>query len=599
MRCTITLIQYNTILKINTNMIEIKNVSFAYGRGAEVLESLSMQLKPGSIYGLLGENGVGKTTLLKLMAGLLFPKEGEIRVLGHEPRKREAAFLQQIYFLPDTPVVEDFSLRYYVKLNACFYPNFSQNDLDRYVRDLEVDIDRPMRKLSFGQQKKAMLAFALACNTPLLLMDEPTNGLDIPSKSRLRRLIAAAATEDKCFVISTHQVRDLEQLIDPVVIMEKQRVLLNNTMEEVSRKLWFGVAAEKPSNALYAEPAMGGHFVVLPRRDDMPDSKVQLEALFNAAITNRAYFQETFRPHAVDRAADSWGNAATSAPRFASAETAAEVARSTYDRNATAEAARHTASHEAKPKFLDRLKRFGYLLRVEMLSHYRNYVISLGVLLLLHLWRWLFFQTTLGNADISSPITALYILILLAPNLYKDLYHPIKNFTFMMRPTSRIEKFGAIWLQSVILYPALMILWHTLLLSCGNFLMYHGFFADGFSIFTEKMFMVDNVSAFGNNFWFALLILVLTIWGPQASVLWANCFFKRHKLLKLIAVYVGLFIVFSWTMLRVAAHLADFSLDVMNHTVENYIIVGIYTVVFSLCIGLYVWAYFSFTRRQL
>ncbi len=590
LRCTITLIQYNTNLKIDTDMIEIKNVSFAYGRGAKVLESLSMQLKPGSIYGLLGENGVGKTTLLKLMAGLLFPKEGEIRVLGYEPRKREAAFLQQIYFLPDSPVVEDFSLRYYVKLNACFYPNFSRADFDRYVHDLEVDIDRPMRKLSFGQQKKAMLSFALACNTPLLLMDEPTNGLDIPSKSQLRRLIASAATEDKCFVISTHQVRDLEQLIDPVVIMEKQRVLLNNTMEEVSRKLWFGVAAEKPSNALYAEPAMGGHFVVLPRTDDMPDSKVQLEALFNAAITNRAYFQETFL---ADTAA-SWGNAETlSASKFAAAETAIEVARSTYAH--TAPEAPYTASNKARPTCLDRLKRFGCLLRVEIISHYKNYLISFGVLLLLHLWRWLFFQTTLGNEDIYfAPNVALYIMILISPNLYKDLYHPIKNFTFMMRPTSKIEKFGAIWLQSIILYPALMILWNNLLF--GGYNLWLHFY--GFSV-PDIMFMFDRMPNFGYGFFGLLLVLVLTLFGPQASVLWANCFFKRHKFLKLIAVYLGLFIVFSWAMLRLAAHLADISLDIVNHNIENYIETMVYIFTFLPCIGLYVWSYFSFTRRQL
>lgn len=292
-------------------MIEIKNVSFGYGKGSTVLEQLSLNLKPGSIYGLLGENGVGKTTLLKMMAGLLFPRTGDIRVAGFEPRRREAAFLQQVYFLPDSPQVEEISLDNYAKLNACFYPNFSETDFRHYISALEVDSRRAMHKLSFGQQKKAMLAFALACNTPVLLMDEPTNGLDIPSKSQLRRLIAAAVTEEKCFVISTHQVRDLEQLIDPVVIMERQRVLLNGSMAEIGERLWFGVMAEKPENCLYAEPAMGGYFVVTPRTEGQSDSKVQLEALFNAAIANRAYFQETFGRRAATAARV--GNAAASA----------------------------------------------------------------------------------------------------------------------------------------------------------------------------------------------------------------------------------------------------------------------------------------------
>ncbi|MDE6112259.1 MAG: ABC transporter ATP-binding protein, partial [Bacteroidales bacterium] len=434
-------------------MIEIKSVSFRYGKGAMVLEHLDLQLKPGSIYGLLGENGVGKTTLLKMMAGLLFPNEGQIRVLGFEPRRREAAFLQQVYFLPDSPQVEEISLDLYVKLNACLYPNFSEADLRRYVAVLEVDSTRAMHKLSFGQQKKAMLAFALACNTPVLLMDEPTNGLDIPSKGQLRRLIASAATDDKCFVISTHQVRDLEQLIDPIVIMERQRVLLNNSMEEIGQRLWFGVAAEKPANCLYAEPALGGMYVVTPRTDDMPDSKVQLEALFNAAISNRGYFQETFgqgRPWKSRSAALSETAAMT-------AEAVAEAA----GLPSNPQAARPTTS------CISPLKRFLYALRAEIFTKYKTYFLTLGVIFGLYMWRWVsYLMSSAGFADdtVYGGWTVAFIFMILAPYmLYRDLYHPVKGFSFMMRPTGNLEKFGTIWVQSVLVMPVVLLLWCGLL----------------------------------------------------------------------------------------------------------------------------------------
>ena len=570
-------------------MIEIKSVSFRYGKGAMVLEHLDLQLKPGSIYGLLGENGVGKTTLLKMMAGLLFPNEGQIRVLGFEPRRREAAFLQQVYFLPDSPQVEEISLDLYVKLNACLYPNFSEADLRRYVAVLEVDSTRAMHKLSFGQQKKAMLAFALACNTPVLLMDEPTNGLDIPSKGQLRRLIASAATDDKCFVISTHQVRDLEQLIDPIVIMERQRVLLNNSMEEIGQRLWFGVAAEKPANCLYAEPALGGMYVVTPRTDDMPDSKVQLEALFNAAISNRGYFQETFgqgRPWKSRSAALSETAAMT-------AEAVAEAA----GLPSNPQAARPTTS------CISPLKRFLYALRAEIFTKYKTYFLTLGVIFGLYMWRWVsYLMSSAGFADdtVYGGWTVAFIFMILAPYmLYRDLYHPVKGFSFMMRPTGNLEKFGTIWVQSVLVMPVVLLLWCGLLDGIMSLLIHHSFVGPnvlrgGLSMLFDDM----RISKLGG----LTVISVGMFFGPQSSVLWGTCFFKQHKLLKLIATYFALITLFSISVF----HLANlwpwgwsFFANLDEQAAECWLKTLMYAGTIIPCLGLYVWSYFSFKRRQL
>lgn len=569
-------------------MIEIKSVSFRYGKGAMVLEHLDLQLKPGSIYGLLGENGVGKTTLLKMMAGLLFPNEGQIRVLGFEPRRREAAFLQQVYFLPDSPQVEEISLDRYVKLNACLYPNFSEEDLRRYVAVLEVDSTRAMHKLSFGQQKKAMLAFALACNTPVLLMDEPTNGLDIPSKGQLRRLIASAATDDKCFVISTHQVRDLEQLIDPIVIMERQRVLLNNSMEEIGERLWFGVAAEKPANCLYAEPALGGMYVVTPRTEDMPDSKVQLEALFNAAIANRGYFQETFGPNRT------WKSRSA-----ALSETGAMTAEAVATAAGLPTAAKREDASKIPP-----LKRFLYALRAEIFTKYKTYFLTLGVIFGLYMWRWVSYlisSSSFADDTVYGAWTVAFIFMVLTPYmLYRDLYHPVKGFSFMMRPTGNLEKFGTIWVQSVIVMPIVLLLWCGLLDSIMSLLIHHSLVGPnvlrgGLGMLFDDM----RISKLGG----LVVISVGMFLGPQASVLWGTCFFKQHKLLKLMATYFGLITLFSISVVHLANLWPFFNWSFFEtldaETAERWMKTLLYVGTLIPCLGLYVWSYFSFRRRQL
>lgn len=569
-------------------MIEIKSVSFRYGKGAMVLEHLDLQLKPGSIYGLLGENGVGKTTLLKMMAGLLFPNEGQIRVLGFEPRRREAAFLQQVYFLPDSPQVEEISLDRYVKLNACLYPNFSEEDLRRYVAVLEVDSTRAMHKLSFGQQKKAMLAFALACNTPVLLMDEPTNGLDIPSKGQLRRLIASAATDDKCFVISTHQVRDLEQLIDPIVIMERQRVLLNNSMEEIGERLWFGVAAEKPANCLYAEPALGGMYVVTPRTEDMPDSKVQLEALFNAAIANRGYFQETFGPNRT------WKSRSA-----ALSETGAMTAEAVATAAGLPTAAKRETASKIPP-----LKRFLYALRAEIFTKYKTYFLTLGVIFGLYMWRWVSYlisSSSFADDTVYGAWTVAFIFMVLTPYmLYRDLYHPVKGFSFMMRPTGNLEKFGTIWVQSVIVMPIVLLLWCGLLDSIMSLLIHHSLVGPnvlrgGLGMLFDDM----RISKLGG----LVVISVGMFLGPQASVLWGTCFFKQHKLLKLMATYFGLITLFSILVVHLANLWPFFNWSFFEtldaETAERWMKTLLYVGTLIPCLGLYVWSYFSFRRRQL
>lgn len=274
-------------------MITVKHMSFRYGKHRLVFDRLNLEMKAGCIYGLLGENGVGKTTLLRLLAGLRFPSQGSVEVLGFTPSQRRIEFLRDVYYLPEVIDAVGLCMNEYVKCYAPFYPRFDRGQFDHYMNEWNIDPFQKLSQSSHGQQKKAMMSFALACNTRLLLLDEPTNGMDIPSKGIFRRLLAQAADDDKCFVVSTHQVRDLENLIDPILILEKNQVLLNNTVEEITRKLWFGVKSEKSDHDLYREACIGGYAVV-DYNDRNEESRLNIEMLFNAAIQNKSLFKRLF-----------------------------------------------------------------------------------------------------------------------------------------------------------------------------------------------------------------------------------------------------------------------------------------------------------------
>lgn len=272
-------------------MITFKNVSFGY-RGGKLFDGLDLELRRGAVYGLLGKNGAGKTTLLKLAAGLLFPKTGEITVLDRIPRKREPGFLNQVFMLPEEFDLPRMDMHEYARVYGCFYPGFSGEQLAALMRELEVPERQNFHRMSFGQKKKAYIAFAIACNTPLLIMDEPTNGLDIPSKSSFRRVIASVADENRTIVISTHQVRDLDQLIDSVVVLDGSEILLNATTGEITDKLQF-VHLDENEPALYAEQSIHGRWGVQPNESGT-ESPLDMELLFNAAVANRQAIKTLF-----------------------------------------------------------------------------------------------------------------------------------------------------------------------------------------------------------------------------------------------------------------------------------------------------------------
>lgn len=276
-------------------MIKIEDLSFYYNKKRPVFENVSFDIKSG-IYGLLGENGVGKTTLLHIISGLCFPVKGSCRVHEYESAYRNPEMLRQLFFLPEEFQAPNLTVVDFVQYNAGFYPDYSELQFENYMREFQVEKDRKMSELSFGQKKKVMIAFTLSLNTPIALLDEPTNGLDIPSKAQFRKIIAAAYDEQRCIIISTHQVRDLENLIDPIIILDRNQVLLNNSVEEITKKLLFSYTTHKPENALYLEQTMQGYSSVSVNEYG-EDSTLNIEALFNTVVNNKAKVKELFNPN--------------------------------------------------------------------------------------------------------------------------------------------------------------------------------------------------------------------------------------------------------------------------------------------------------------
>lgn len=275
-------------------MIHVRDLEFRYGTHP-LFSRLDLDIRGGAIHGLLGLNGAGKTTLLRLLAGQLFPVDGIIDVLGFTPAQRKPGFLSEIFFVPDEFSLPDLTGTQYIKMLSPFYPRFDLATCNRLCREFEVDSERKLTEHSFGQKKKFLLAFGLATMTSILVMDEPTNGLDIPSKTQFRRTVAAAITPQRCFIISTHQVRDLENLIDPIIIVHNGKIVFNQNVEDIGARFSMShdYGPQAPEGTLYSEKIPGGWVSVHETPAGTHDQPLDLETLFNAVIANPTAFTKS------------------------------------------------------------------------------------------------------------------------------------------------------------------------------------------------------------------------------------------------------------------------------------------------------------------
>lgn len=273
-------------------MIKLESVRFAYKRDT-IFQDIDLTFEAGNIYGLFGLNGAGKSTLLRLLVGLLFPQEGKIHVLGQNISKRLPALTSQIYLLPETPWLPAVSEKQFLSRMAPFYSNFDAVYMDRLLEELELPRGQQLTSFSLGERKKFHLAFGLACKPAILVLDEPTNGMDIPSKGFLRKMIVEALTDERMLILATHHVKDLEMLIDKVLILHNGKFICNQSITEISNNFRFSIESTNPDlgsdKLLYTEPCVGGYATVWADSNS-EDNQPDLELLFKAAVANPIRF---------------------------------------------------------------------------------------------------------------------------------------------------------------------------------------------------------------------------------------------------------------------------------------------------------------------
>jgi ABC-2 type transport system ATP-binding protein len=271
-------------------VIQIDDLNFGY-RKVRLYEHFQLQIDRPGVYGLFGRNGSGKSTLLKLLAGLLFPQRGTIRVGGREPRRRHPDFLAGIHLVPEEFHLPDLTPAQLVRAHAAFYPRFSADAFATYLREFELADDHRFGEMSLGQKKKATMAFALATLTPVLLLDEPTNGLDIIGRDQFRAIVARPEQRERIILISTHQAHDLERIMSHILFVDSARLALSAPLAQLASALTMGVVADAATLAatpdvIYSEAMGEQHAYVAANRGDTPGS-VHLELLYKALSRNK------------------------------------------------------------------------------------------------------------------------------------------------------------------------------------------------------------------------------------------------------------------------------------------------------------------------
>ncbi|MCG2587969.1 ABC transporter ATP-binding protein [Rhodohalobacter sulfatireducens] len=277
-------------------MVTVEKLTFAFQKNEPLFTGLDMRLEAGNTYGLFGLNGAGKTTLLNQLSGMLFPHKGSCTVLGENVKKRLPKTMSEIYILPEQFDLPKIDAEIYAELHAPFYPRFDHTYLSEILNEFQVDRQKNLTELSYGQRKKFLIAFALSTNSKLVLMDEPTNGLDIPSKSQFRKIMAASDQSNRCFLISTHQVRDLDSIIDHVIVLNNGKIIFQQSVMDISTTLSFEKLSDDSDKiALYSEDVFGGKAAIISKNKSSKETQIDLELLFNGIIQKQELINNQFK----------------------------------------------------------------------------------------------------------------------------------------------------------------------------------------------------------------------------------------------------------------------------------------------------------------
>lgn len=203
--------------------------------------------------------------------------------------------LEDIFFLSEDYQLPDVTVKQYVSIYSVFYKQFDETKFYDILHTFDVPLDQKLNNMSFGQKKKLLIAFGLATNAKYILLDEPTNGLDIPSKSQFRKVMTSSFSDDQVVIISTHQIRDLSQLIESIIIIDEGKIIFKKDLLEVEEKLMFvrTLSSETHADSVYSEMVAGGYIHVLPNSGN-EITEVELEILFNAFMQDKTLISSHF-----------------------------------------------------------------------------------------------------------------------------------------------------------------------------------------------------------------------------------------------------------------------------------------------------------------
>ena len=275
-------------------MINIENLSFCYkkkpynhdNKDVFDLNIKNTQIGPG-IHLLLGENGAGKTTLLHIIAGLLFAQKGICKIDGNDVSLRQPSEMNKIFFMPEDITFPTKSINDFAKIHSPFYPTFSEELFRQNLETFHLTGDEELSSLSLGIRKKANIAYVMALGTDIILLDEPTNCLDINAKKELLKIMVSSIRDDQTVIISTHTVWDLKNLFESVMVLNHGKLILSMSNEELISKISFMTGNTLNPDALYSEHNINGHQWIEKNVDGI-ETEINFTLLYSALMSNNA-----------------------------------------------------------------------------------------------------------------------------------------------------------------------------------------------------------------------------------------------------------------------------------------------------------------------
>lgn len=218
-------------------IIETNNLCKTYGKNRGIID-VNLKIKEGEIFGFVGPNGAGKSTTIRTLLNFIFPTSGSAKILGKDIVKESSEIKKYIGYVPsEVKFYDEVKVKDIIKYSSSFYSQVSQEEVDKLYNALDVDINKKMSELSLGNKKKVAIVQALIHNPKLLILDEPTNGLDPLIQKKLFELLEEARKKGTTVFLSSHNLVEVENFCDRVAVIKEGKIVDTIVIERLSKKL--------------------------------------------------------------------------------------------------------------------------------------------------------------------------------------------------------------------------------------------------------------------------------------------------------------------------------------------------------------------------